>query len=323
MTAHHVPLWMVLCLMVIVAALTHFLSTRDNTLSPVEYRYGNVVDDGDQPLAVHDELPAAAALPQASQHPCETYYSSKKEGFFMKSTPTKLKQMGLVSKKEFILCPGAGTTATRGLLDVLCTLGVPSLHFEAMCHLNQSYAQGRHFPRTGLVAPKGGGYVPHESPANISSVLKDAVPSQEVVDDVLRRVFRVVDDSSVRAWMDTPTTELFWDLFNMFPKAKVILTVRDVDSWAKKRAKQHPRQHSFMPLLEPFGQLFLDTFTPQQRAFQLLLLHNTILCIVPRDRLLVVDFFNDSEDEIMKQVADFLKLEKTDWQKSDIDHIYN
>ena len=133
-------------------------------------------------------------------------------------------------------------------------------------------------------------------------------PRSEVVNSILSRLFAVGNHSFVSAIMDSPVTEFFWDLYHMFPHAKVVLTVRDVDEWAFKRVKEHHGVHSIFPISQAFGRLLLQNFTLHQRAYQLLLHHTTIACMVPPERLLVVNYFKESEGDIESRLIQFLGL---------------
>ena len=270
-------------------------------INPTETRAKSILEHNLRRLNTSGKADSASA----NIHLCETLFSGRSvmsEGFTLRSEQQRLQQLDLISRtKQLILCPGAGTTATRGLFESLCKLGVPSLHWKKLC-LPLSKAKECH-PEPLFInrkqKAKGKGKRPElnkkqlvqdsslqrlhndfddgsaghaelvnsadhlkrlEAPASIMTDVTAApkFPRSEVVNSILSRLFAVGNHSFVSAIMDSPVTEFFWDLYHMFPHAKVVLTVRDVDEWAFKRVKEHHGVHSIFPISQAFGRLLLQ-----------------------------------------------------------------
>merc|ERR1712217_546071 len=79
------------------------------------------------------------------------------------------------------------------------------------------------------------------------------------------------------AWLDTPTAELFLDIFLSFPKAKVILTTRPADEWVT--ARKSWMDMAYPPIHEPcgrLGQVADGTFTDTELAALFTLLNELV-----------------------------------------------
>ena len=261
----------------------------------------------DPPLVPGKQVPEQAALKPT--HLCEAIARGETDGFRTWRVSAVLQQLGLLSSKPLILCPGAGTTATKGLFHSLCRLGILSVHWSKLC-LPRTQRQAILSTKASVCQQQHETSLGPEPPARImvNVTSSNRFPSEEAVNTTLKRLFAVANHSLVSAVLDTPFTEFFWDIFHMFPNSKVILTVRDVEEWAFKRVREHPQTHSILPISRPFGHVLLRDFTRHQRAYQLLLHHALIACLVPSDRLLVVDYFQQSEADIEQRLIKFLGL---------------
>lgn len=232
----------------------------------------------------------------AASHICDTIVGGDVDGFNLFGERKRLRDLGLQSRKPLLLCPAPGTTATRGLYFTLCKLGVASVHWKRAC---VAATARKHLCDEGSPLVEG--------PADIFAdiVSAGAFPTEATVNSTLQRIFAFANHTHLSAMIDTPSAELFWDLYHMFPNAKVILTIRDVEQWALQRVAKHSR--TLMPSSQPFG-LQLTKFSPHQRAYQLLLHYATIACLVPSDRLLLLNYFSESEADIERRIVEFLGL---------------
>lgn len=109
--------------------------------------------------------------------------------------------------------------------------------------------------------------------------------------------------------MDTPTAEVFLDLYRTFPGARFILTTRDPMGWAQKRGTNRPDHRHFAPMEEPCG-YYLEDYTIPQRA-TLFESHNELVrCVVPKARLMEINVWKDSKEKMQnlgKTLPEFLK----------------
>jgi hypothetical protein len=99
--------------------------------------------------------------------------------------------------------------------------------------------------------------------------------------------------------------EAFFDVLATFPLARVILTVRDPLQWASKRRQRHPSD--FTPLFPLLGfNAPMAALTAEQAAMAFALWHRVVAASVPPERLLVLDVFRMTDDELWTALSDFV-----------------
>lgn len=136
--------------------------------------------------------------------------------------------------------------------------------------------------------------------------------------------FNVFDFKSLEefdAVFDVPIPNLFPYIFRTFPNAKVILTVRDANEWVAKRG----RRWAFWRVPPPFLlennresiQHFLDhkqdnsmfnlSHSSWVSAEVLFAAYNGMVrSMVPSNQLLVLNVFEETDEDIKKKITDFL-----------------
>jgi hypothetical protein len=107
--------------------------------------------------------------------------------------------------------------------------------------------------------------------------------------------------------MDTPVGELFVDFYAVYPNAKFILTNRPAESWVQTRLSNHG-ENEFAPVQEPCNQRMKNY--SRLELVSLFKYHAELVrCMVPKDRLLEINVWEDSKDKmanLMQDLADFV-----------------
>eukprot|EP00928_Gymnodinium_smaydae_P097241 TRINITY_DN8761_c0_g2_i1.p1 TRINITY_DN8761_c0_g2~~TRINITY_DN8761_c0_g2_i1.p1 ORF type:complete len:376 (+),score=30.16 TRINITY_DN8761_c0_g2_i1:103-1128(+) len=196
----------------------------------------------------------------------------------------------ITSHRGIVISVGSGTTGTRALANALRMLGLNIQHW---------YDQGDNL--------------------EFISAVEEALKLPE------RQCFAKLNEANyvqllkkVGALLDTPASEMFLDLWLVFPKAKFILTTRKSDDWAAKRLKEHP--DSYLPVERPcslprFNNKMVSNVTSNFGDFSLIDkqdmfdAHNELVrCTVPKDRLFEFDVFSNPPDNLMSKLSQFLDL---------------
>ena len=100
--------------------------------------------------------------------------------------------------------------------------------------------------------------------------------------------------------------EIFFDLLATFPRARVVLTLRDPLAWAESRRRRHPTDRA--PVLPLFGvEAPMGALSAEQAATALALWHKVVAASVPPERLLVLDVFSMPSAELWRRLCAFLQ----------------
>jgi len=100
---------------------------------------------------------------------------------------------------------------------------------------------------------------------------------------------------------DTPVAEMFIDLFVTFPNAKFILTDRPPMSWIPARLKRF--KATWPPTQKPCNLGLASAFSTHDLANLFGSHPDLVKCVVPRDRLFKVNFWEDSAYEMEHMFA--------------------
>eukprot|EP00941_MAST-03F_sp_MAST-3F-sp1_P000957 g957.t1 len=198
---------------------------------------------------------------------------------------------------------GLGTTGTRSLHNALRHFGVDSFHYRT---------------RNGKTSESLYKNVTYR----LETFCKNAGTSVDWAKDLDFRNFA----GTIEAISDTPIPMWFWDIRKAYPKAKVILTVRDALEWAERRVSlcgSSSRNNipicieSPPPILRPCTSKWSDgkvdryyisirDFSREQNAKMLTSYENFVRCVVPPENLLVLNVFEDDQDKLWLKLANFL-----------------
>jgi len=108
------------------------------------------------------------------------------------------------------------------------------------------------------------------------------------------------------ALIDTPAMELFFPLLSTFPEARVILTAREPRGWAASRSARHPSDRS--PLFHLLGlHAPMSALTVDHAAMSFALWQRVVAGSVAPERLLVLDVFHMSSEELWRRLSDFVQ----------------
>jgi len=201
---------------------------------------------------------------------------NRAEGFDFKSVANRNDTRGK------IFGAGFGTTGTRSLNAALGMMNLIGEHFEKFSQRIANHVLGR-----------------KSNQAKCKEQLNDLFPSNFKYDK--------------QYLLDTPTAELFLDLYWTFPDAKFILTSRPAESWVESR-KQHHAKLELAPLEEPCN-LHMSDFTDQDLAKMMLYHNDLVRCVVPKDKLFEINFWEDPPAKLRdlgKTLALFVGAEPLD-----------
>jgi len=204
------------------------------------------------------------------------------------------------STKPLIIMAGEGFTGTRGVHAAVAQLGFVSAHWD------QVMVPSRGTPFRAERDP-----VLTERFVTIRRFLTQLKLGSHIWRHTDFRMFDFVDCVS-----DLPITQFFPFLFAAYPYAKVILTVRDPNKWAKQRSKKWSRTDP-APLQTMFhtvgDAVHMNTSVGTMNwrspyVLQLLyVMHNLmVMCMVPKEQLLVLNVFEEEPPTLWARLARFL-----------------
>lgn len=230
------------------------------------------------PLASHAPAQMAAGKRDDSEmRSCIRGYSNKLNGVRRGLGDDVIRRFGNVSfndvgakaipQTSIVLGAGYGTTGTRSLDTALRLMGL----------------QGEHYGPTGQRFARLLGY----------QARPKIFPRDATCKNTLERQFPHEFKYDKQYLVDTPVAELFLDLYWTFPDAKVILTTRPAREWAARRLVHHSVP---APIQEPCG--YLQGHFKKNLA-KLFDYHNDLVrCVVPKERLFELNFWEDSWDRL-------------------------
>jgi hypothetical protein len=203
-------------------------------------------------------------------------------------------EAGEVSTHPLIIGASPGTTGTMSLYRALVLLGISAVHYS------------RQFNASSGIELDTYNEVPPGRPVPLLRPLfADSYPAPPVNLSAARSLdlrFLAATD----ALLDTPSSEVFFEVLASFPEARVIITARDPNDWAASRKARHPSDR--MPLLP-----YLDIDAPMaaatkvQAASALALWHRVAAASVPPDRLLILDLFTTPDEDLWQQLCAFVR----------------
>ena len=185
------------------------------------------------------------------------------------------------SDHNLIIGAGEGTTGTRWLFKVV----VDALGSRMTTAMHFTHIEGR--DRTLA--------------KNALDAMMNLAPSE--CDDFDYRVF-----DSIAYVSDTPIPQFFPYIFKAYPRAKVILTVRNGSEWARSRINhEHLAPPPFHGATEGLRHAKCERFYPNLLAAAAYEAYNSMVqCLVPPSQLLVVNVFSESNESVRRKVAKFL-----------------
>ena len=197
-----------------------------------------------------------------------------------------------ISSHPLLIGASPGTTGTMSLYYALKQLGLSVVHYSRQYNAS-----------TGLEATsysEGGGPVPLLRP-----LFHDTQPAPPVnlqFANTADLTFLEATD----ALIDTPSMELFFSLLAAFPQARVVITAREPLAWAASRSARHPSDRA--PLFHLLGlHAPMSALTIDQAAMSLALWQRVVAGSIAAERLLVLDVFHMSSDELWRRLSDFLQ----------------
>lgn len=191
-----------------------------------------------------------------------------------------------ISMQEMVFNVGPGTTATHYVTELLDDAGLRGFHYtKRWAPFNELMEiVGRCYPDSWDNCSHS--HERHEQHGSPPQYVRDACYKH-------LREFDFSDFGKAEHVSDTPFPELFVHLYRAYPNAKFILSTRDAEEWAHKRAVDH--NDTLATIQEPCGR-FVYQFTEQQNQ-ELFRLHNQLVhCVVPESRLLELDIFTHPEE---------------------------
>mmetsp|Transcript_40286 Transcript_40286/g.127405 ORF Transcript_40286/g.127405 Transcript_40286/m.127405 type:complete len:309 (-) Transcript_40286:238-1164(-) len=195
------------------------------------------------------------------------------------------------SAHPLLIGASPGTTGTMSLYFALKALGVTTVHYSRAFNATSGEETTSY--------REGGGPVELLRP-----LFKSSHPAPPVDREAAHRT-DLTYLSATDALIDTPTVDLFFELLAAFPNARVLLTARDPATWAASRRKRHPfDQAPLFPLLgfdAPVGAL-----TEEQAAAAFALWHRVVLGSLPRERVLLLDLFGESSEQLWRRLSAFV-----------------
>jgi hypothetical protein len=202
------------------------------------------------------------------------------------------------STRPLILGVGPGTTATRSFALAVSLMGKEVLHYAVR--------------QTGRGETQGGWKETLEE-----FHVEDMVRGMEFRDDWDRladeldylRLYERVD-----AVFDWPVPCYAVEILRAYPSALILMMHRDPAVWyAKRRAfckGQHKPKMCDVPfLLRPMG-ITLFNMTEEQAVGSFEATEDVLQCIVPPERFLMVDAWNQPEEGWMPHIAEFIGVSK-------------
>lgn len=198
-------------------------------------------------------------------------------------------QPSKTSARRIVLGAGSGKTATRSLYSALVKLGLKGWHYRQSN--TRRPANIWEEPLIKLLGRQAGPY--------------NATAAARCHAELQAYDFTGIPED-VEFILDTPTAELFIDLFLAFPEARFLLTTRPAMEWAFKR--QRFRGIELAPIQEPCGQ-HVEDFSTKSLAQLEELKNRLVTCVVPPERLLTISVFTDPASRIqglMQEVGAFV-----------------
>lgn len=209
-------------------------------------------------------------------------------------TPATLRA---TSSHPLLLGASPGTTGTMSLYFALKLLGISAVHYTRQFNASTGAEL------TTYTSQPPGGPVPLLRPL-FGDVPATGGPPPIDLPAARTTDLRFLDATD--ALLDTPTVDLFFELVATFPDARVILTIRDPMQWAASRQRRHAADAT--PL---FGQLGfsvpIGAISAEQAAAAFALWQKAVVGSVRPERLLVLDLFTTSSDELWRQLCAFVR----------------
>lgn len=179
---------------------------------------------------------------------------------------------------KVIFGAGFGTTATRSLNSALQILGL----------------KGEHWGPTGHYL------------AGILGRFDTKPRGDATCKNKLTETFSGKWNYSQDYLLDTPSAELFLDIFALYPDAKFILTNRESNSWVKSRLERQGGKQ-LAPRQEPCGDKMWDY--SNYKLSQMFEYHSELVrCLVPRDNLLEFNVWDDPPEKMKHLMADLAQF---------------
>ena len=197
------------------------------------------------------------------------------------------------SQRRLVIGASPGTTATMSLYYALKMLDVSTVHYSRQFNASTG--------RESTSYAHGGGPVPLLKP-----LFRDSQPAPPVDLAAVRQLDLRFLGERTEALLDTPAQEIFFDLLATFPRARVVLTLRDPVAWAESRRQRHPTDRA--PVLPLFGvEAPMGALSTEQAATALALWHKVVAASVPPERLLVLDVFRTPSTELWRRLCAFMQ----------------
>ena len=196
------------------------------------------------------------------------------------------------SSHPLILGASPGTTGTMSLYYALVALGVSAVHYSRQFNATSGHEWTSY--------ADGGGPVPLLRP------LFAAHGTPPPVDLATARSADLRFLEATDALLDTPAMEIFFHALAAFPNARAVITARDPRAWATSRRARHPTDRA--PLFHNLGfDAPMHALNEEQSAMAFALWQRTVAGSVPRERLLVLDLFTMSDEELWSSLAAFVE----------------
>ncbi|KAG5177776.1 hypothetical protein JKP88DRAFT_281758 [Tribonema minus] len=203
-----------------------------------------------------------------------------------------------VSQKPLIIGAGPGTTATRSVSKAVNLLGLRVVHY------------GAGFERDGTPYPPGVSNACSNWDKNLAlfgvndmydMLLLNATTVTACHDAFDAFNLRLYDD--LDAVFDSPVHHVTYRLLQLYPNAKLIFTHRDPDVWVEKRVAH---QMAMPAVQQPCG-MILEHLTNEQNVAAYNANLELLECIMPAERMLMVNVWAQPGREIFESLADFLQ----------------
>jgi hypothetical protein len=195
------------------------------------------------------------------------------------------------SAHPLLLGASPGTTGTMSVYYALVMLGVSAVHYSRQYNATDATEANSY--------AVGGGPMPLLRPLFAAT----GAPPPVDLAAVRRADLRFLEATD--ALLDTPSMDMFFEALATFPNARVLLTAREPRQWAASRRARHPTDRA--PLFSLLGfDAPMHALSEEQAAMALALWHRAVVASVPAERLLVLDLFAMSDEQLWTQLCAFV-----------------
>jgi hypothetical protein len=223
--------------------------------------------------------------------------------------------------KPIVIGVGQGTTATHGFVRLLAEskhYNMTLQHWDSCCA-----SDGRCCPFSAIVkgvevcAPSC--LARHDELGVVSRELfggfKALRPDQAAVEpaDWIEATRAPLEDvrliealAAFDVLSDAPVPQYVYYLYKLFPRALIVYTDRAPLRWASRRIERHPNTPVSALFAHRHPDYVVSEFTEALNAAMFVAMRHFVKCLVPAERLLAVDFFEQTPRDIATALKAFV-----------------